>query len=124
MSFVNYICRLPQPWILLHYYITFEKSVMQGKYPTVFKHAAVVPIFKPGDRTQVSTYFFISLINSVAKFVGICIKKNLLSYLLEDRIFYPYHFGLLPNRVTDLAVKSHINSIADAISSSKYTAAF
>ncbi|WP_143442495.1 hypothetical protein, partial [Klebsiella pneumoniae] len=49
------------------FYNIYSKSLLQGKFPDSFKSAAVVPIYKSGDSTLVSSYRPISLINTVAK---------------------------------------------------------
>ena len=47
-------------------YITFSKmlSVVNGVYPSILKHAKIIPIFKGGDDTEAGNYRPISLLSN------------------------------------------------------------
>ena len=65
----------------------------QGKFPSVLKKSVITPIFKQGDRTNVSNYRPISLISNIAKIIEKCIKVRLLEHLNKFKIIAPSQFG-------------------------------
>ena len=62
----------------------------QGKFPSVLKKSVITPIFKQGDRTNVSNYRPISLISNIAKIIEKCIKVRLLEHLNKFKIIAPF----------------------------------
>lgn len=101
----------------------FKASLMHGIVPEIFKTALVIPVFKTGDETEVSSYRPISLINSVAKVFEAIIKNKLLSYFEERSLFSINQYGFLPGRGTDLAINNHISQITSEHDKQKYTLA-
>ena len=61
--------------------IIFKESFAKGVIPMLFKKAAIVPIFKSGDKTQASNYRPISLPSVVCKVFERVIRKQVFSYL-------------------------------------------
>ena len=58
--------------------ILFKESFTKGVIPMLFKRAAIVPIFKSGDKTQASNYRPISLTSVVCKVFERSIERGLL----------------------------------------------
>jgi hypothetical protein len=102
-------------------YDLFSKSLYEGIFPARFKEALVVPIFKAGDDTSVTSYRPISLINSIAKIFEVFLKGKLNDYLLNQNVFSMNQFGFLQNKGTDLALEKHITSIVNSIDNNEYT---
>ena len=69
--------------------ILFNKSMAQGVFPTKFKKAKVVPIYKKkGSRKHVEQYRPISLLCSLSKILEKLIHKRV-SNFLEKQNFFP-----------------------------------
>ena len=58
--------------------LLFNESVCVGEFPSIFKLARVVPIYKGGDRTLVNNYRPISILPFISKvfFYRLYRKKN------------------------------------------------
>ena len=63
--------------------IIFNKSLLQCKYPTSWKIAHVIAIFKKGDMSLPSNYRPISLISCVGKIMERVIYKYVLTICKE-----------------------------------------
>ena len=59
-----------------------------------------MPIFKKGDRSEVSNHSPISLISCVGKSFERDVFKHVHNYLLSNSLIYKYQFGYLPGHTT------------------------
>jgi hypothetical protein len=66
--------------------IIFNKSLRQGKYPSSWKIAHVIAIFKKGDASLPSNYRPISLISCVGKIMERVVYKNVYNYLVRNKL--------------------------------------
>ncbi len=73
--------------------ILFNLSLSQCKYPTKWKLAHVIPLFKKGDSSLISNYRPISLISCVGKVFEKAVLKYLSNYLLDNNLLYKYQSG-------------------------------
>jgi hypothetical protein len=80
--------------------IIFNKSLLQCKYPTSWKIAHVMAIFKKGDKSLPSNYRPISLISCVGKIMERVIYKYVFSHLQRNKLIYEYQSGFLPKYST------------------------
>ena len=80
--------------------IIFNKSLLQCKYPTSWKIAHVMAIFKKGDKVLPSNYRPISLISCVGKIMERVIYKYVFSHLQRNKLIYEYQSGFLPKYST------------------------
>ena len=78
----------------------FNMSLQRHTYPTIWKSATVMPIFKKGDRSEVSNYRPISLISCVGKSFERVVFKHVHNYLLSNSLIYKYQSGFLPGHST------------------------
>ena len=78
----------------------FNMSLQRLTYPTIWKSATVIPIFKKGDRSEVSDYRPISLISCVGKSFERVVFKHVHNYLLSNSLIYKYQSGFLPGHST------------------------
>ena len=89
-------------------------SFNEGKFPTHFKSANMIPVFKKGDKLEVNNYRPISLISNISKIVEKLIHRRLDSFLEQNNIFYPSQFGFrdrhstshAPIEITDKIMKA------------------
>uniref|UniRef100_A0A1B6L7P7 Reverse transcriptase domain-containing protein n=1 Tax=Graphocephala atropunctata TaxID=36148 RepID=A0A1B6L7P7_9HEMI len=101
----------------------FKKSLEQGRMPDEFKMATVVPIFKAGDKSEVSSYRPISVISVIAKIFETIIKNKILDFFTQRSLFSCNQYGFIPGRGIDLAIEKHVSSIVNASDNYKYTVA-
>ena len=76
--------------------IIFNKSLRQCKYPSSWKNAHVIAIFKKGDTSLPSNYPPISLISCVGKVMERIIYKHVYNHLIQNKLIYQYQSGFLP----------------------------
>ncbi|MEW8548488.1 MAG: reverse transcriptase family protein [Candidatus Thiodiazotropha sp.] len=78
----------------------FNMSLQQRSFPSLWKSADVMPIFKKGDKSIVSNYRPISLISCVGKSFERIVFKNVYNHLLTNSLIYKYQSGFLPGHST------------------------
>ena len=78
--------------------IIFKESFTKGVIPMLFKRAAIVPIFRSGDKTQASNYRPISLTSVVCKVFERVIRKQVFSYLSEHNFLNETQHGFRGGR--------------------------
>ena len=79
-------------------FILFNKSVSTGEFPLKFKTGCVVPVFKSGDRSDVSKYRAIVKLPAISKLFEKLILDKLLPAL--PNIIIPEQHGFMSNRST------------------------
>ena len=77
--------------------ILFRKSLDSGDIPAIFKRAAIVPIFKGGDRTCPANYRPISLTPVLMKLFERIIRKQVISFLVVNKLLNPSQHGFREN---------------------------
>ena len=80
--------------------IIFNKSLSQCIYPTSWKIANVIAIFKKGDSSLPSNYRPISLISCVGKVMERVVFKHVYNHLFNNKLIYEYQSGFLPKHST------------------------
>ena len=78
--------------------ILFRKSLDSGDIPAILKRAAIVPIFKGGDRTCPSNYRPISLTPVLMKLFECIISKQVISFLVVNKLLNPSQHGFRENQ--------------------------
>ena len=88
----------------LHY--LFVKTMKQGKIPSEWKEAEVVPIFKKGDKSTPGNYRPVSLTSIVCKLFEKFIRNALCDHMTNNNLLSPDQFGFTSGRscVTQLLV--------------------
>ena len=71
----------------------FTKSLSEGSLPTLLKRAAVVPIYKGGDRSLPSNYRPVSLTPILMKVMEKIVWENIVTFLTENNLFIPSQHG-------------------------------
>jgi hypothetical protein len=80
--------------------IIFNKSVQQSKYPSNWKSAHVIAIFKKGDTSLPSNYRPISLISCVGTLMERIVYKHVYNHLVNNSLIYKYQSGFFPKHST------------------------
>ena len=86
----------------IHHLISL--SVMQQKFPSVWKLAKILPLHKKGDVLDRKNYRPVSILSPVSKVLERAIYEQLYSYFSHNRIFHPNVMGYRKNRSTATAL--------------------
>ena len=101
--------------IALPLQIIFNKSLQYSKYPTNWKPAHVIAVFKKEDSSLPSNYRPISLISCVGKIMERVIYKHVYNYLHQNKLIYEYQSGFLPKHSTVHQLLEIYNSILNSL---------
>ena len=82
--------------------ILFNRSLAEGIYPDNWKIANVTPLFKKGDKSEVSNYRPVSLLSCCGKLFERLVFKNMYNFFLDNSLLYKYQSGFLPNHSTSM----------------------
>ncbi len=78
----------------------FTLSLTKCEFPTSWKSANVIPLYKKGDKDLVSNYRPISLLSSVSKVFEKIVFKYVYNYFKDNYIISDFQSGFLPGRST------------------------
>ena len=78
----------------------FNKSLREKVFPSDWKIAHVIPLFKNGDKSLPSNYRPISLLSCVSKVLEKIIFKHVFNHLLENKLLYKFQSGFIPGHST------------------------
>ena len=95
--------------------IIFNKSLQQSKYPSNWKSAHVIAIFKKGDTSLPSNYRPIYLLSCVGKLMERIVYKHVYNHLVDSNLIYKYQSGFLPKHSTVHQLLELCNSILNSL---------
>ena len=98
------ISKLICPDIVPYLTHTFNLCLAQGIFPSCFKKAIVVPIFKSGNRFLFNNYRPIVLLPILSKVLEKIAYDQLSSYLAEEELLCPNQFGFRKNHSTSMPI--------------------
>ena len=78
----------------------YNESLIEGKVPSDWKIAHIVPIYKKGDAQLASNYRPVSLTSVICKILERIIREQILNYAFEHNLFPKDQHGFLPKRST------------------------
>lgn len=90
-----------------------------GDVPSQFKASVVTPVHKSGDRTDISNFRPISVINNFAKIFEKCVKDRLVSFLNSNNIFSRNQFGFTAGLSTADSIYEVVKNITDNLNNGK-----
>jgi hypothetical protein len=96
-----------------------NKVLSSGIFPSRLKCAEVKPLFKKGDKKDVSNYRRISLLTAFLKVIEKVIYVRLYQHLINHNILVNEQFGFRAQSSTEKATFILINQILEALSSRK-----
>lgn len=96
-----------------------NQSYMQGYFPTEFKKALVVPIYKKGDRGEVDNYRQISLLGSLSKLYEKIVATRITEHLENNNHLTVNQHGFRKHRSIETATCHLLNYIYSEIDKSK-----
>jgi hypothetical protein len=75
--------------------LLFNKSLNEGVFPSQWKSALVLPLYKKGDKQCPGNYRPISLLSCVGKLMERCVYKYMFSYFINNNLIYEKQAGFL-----------------------------
>ena len=90
-------------------------------FPSKLKPAVVTPIFKDGDKANLSNYRPISILNSFSKIYEKVISTRLLSFFDSHNILYTHQYGFRKNHSTYMPIVSLTDRISDNLEKRLHT---
>nr|CAH7761994.1 unnamed protein product [Callosobruchus chinensis] len=100
-------------------------SLVEGIFPDCLKIAKVVPIFKNGNKQQVSNYRPISILSSISKVVERVIFDKIVDFLNINKVLTDNQHGFRKNRSTQTAILQFLTKLNEEIDNGhKCTALF
>lgn len=88
-------------------------SISKSTFPSIFKKARVVPIFKGGDMNDVTKYRPISILNIFSKILEKHAYQQLYLYLESNNILSASQFGFRNKKSTTQGIMQHTGYIYD-----------
>lgn len=82
----------------------FNLCMERGHFPSIFKIASIVPIYKSGSKTCVSNYRPISLLSHLSKILEYLISTRIKSFLQSNNILSDRQYGFTKNKCAEDAV--------------------
>lgn len=89
-----------------------NQSLSNGIFPYKLKIAKVIPIFKKDDFHLVNNYRPISLLPAISKVFEKVVHNQLMSYFLENNLFYDHQYGFREGFSTELALTEFVDRIS------------
>ena len=78
----------------------FNKSIKTSTFPSSWKTANVIPVFKNGDRELLGNYRPIALLSIIGKIMEKCVFKHLFNFLNQNRLITSLQSGFIPGDST------------------------
>lgn len=98
-------------------------SFQTGLFPSCFKVAKVIPLYKGGDRSSPSNYRPISLLSTLSKVVESLVKRRLMEFIARHAILSTDQYGFQPNRNTSDAMLDFLSGVFRGINGREASAA-
>ena len=99
--------------------IIFNRSLLQGYFPSNWKDANVTAIYKKADISMPSNYRPISLLSQIGKAMERCIRKHLYNYISENNLLTPFQSGFIQGDSTTFQLLHTYHSFLEAVDSGK-----
>jgi hypothetical protein len=91
-----------------------------GTFPTRLKFSHINPIFKKGNKAEISNYRPISLLTSFSKVLEKVIYKRLYYHVNSNNILAKEQYGFRNNSSTEIASYNLINNILKALNTNMW----
>ena len=92
----------------------YNCCMREGYYPTCFKVARVVPVFKAEDPTEFSNYRPVSVLPVLSQLFERVIRSRLLRFLDRNDVMIGGQYGFRPGHSTAMAVLDMVEKIRGA----------
>jgi hypothetical protein len=99
----------------------FNVSLEQGVYPERMKYASLRPIYKTGEKSDMSNYRTISLLIAFSKVLERVMYNRLKQHIDTDNTIASEQFGFRENRNMETAIYTLINHILKTLEQCRQT---
>ena len=89
----------------------FNESIDNNEYPDSLKYTKLIELYKEGDTKLPINYRPISLLPIIAKLLDTIINKQLMNYLLGNKMISPTQYAFRPKSNTTTALQAVINNL-------------
>ena len=96
-----------------------NSSFESGTFPEELKLAKVIPIFKSGDKQDISNYRPISILSFFSKVLEKTMYNHLINLIDANKIVYKYQFEFRISHSTNHAIISLAEKVSNAMDSGK-----
>ena len=103
--------------------VIFNKSLVYGVFPEIFKWADVIPLYKSGATTETTNYRPISLLPTLSKVLEKLLHKHVYTFLDNTGQIFQSQYGFRSKHSCEHAVQELVGNILKGIENKKYTAA-
>ena len=100
-----------------------NKSVVLGKFPSSLKIAAILPILKKGDSSNIENYRPIALLSIFSKIIEKVIAKRIHTFLNKNNLLTHCQHGFRPGYSTETGTIELIQHINDRMDRGEYVVA-
>ena len=101
----------------------FKQSILTGKFPDKWKIGTIVPIFKGGNKEDVSNYRPVSLLPITGKIFEKILHYQIINFLDENEFLTNKQNGFRKNKSTLGSIVNFTSDIFESINNRKYTVA-
>ena len=91
----------------------FNHSLKSSTFPQIWKDGKVMPIFKSGDRSNMSNYRPVTVLPILSKILERFVHTQIYNHLSENNILSPQQFGFRPKLSTSTALAFFTDNILD-----------
>ena len=109
--------------LIPHLSYIFKQAVKTGIFPSKWKIATIVPIFKGGNKEDVSNYRPISLLPVTGKIFEKLLHYQIVNFLEDNKFLSNMQNGFRKERSTLGSIVNFTSDIFEAINDRKYTIA-
>jgi hypothetical protein len=109
------ILKWSAPYISTPLTYIFNKALEKGVYPTRLKYSTIVPIYKTGDKFNMSNFRPISLLISFSKILEMIIYDRIKTHITLYKILADEQYGFRDNTSTDNAAYNLLLNITTAL---------
>ena len=102
--------------------ILFNKAFSIGIFPACLKTAKVIPVFKSGNKYDISNYRPISILSPISKILEKLIHYRIMSFLNKHNILISSQYGFRSKHSTEHALMDVVTQIYDNINNNEFTA--
>lgn len=95
-------------------------SLLSGVVPQIAKIARITPVFKSGDKNDLSNYRPISILPTLSKVLERIVYNRLNSYLDKLNVIVPSQYGFRKTNTTYMAMLDLAEKIYDAVDEGNY----
>ena len=97
--------------------LIFNASLHQGKIPSQWSKATVVPLFKKGDKGKASNYRPVSLTSITCKIMEHIMHSNIIKHLEQNNILSDYQHGFRKERSCESQLIITLQDLANGLNS-------